>query len=170
MLSFHYQMQAEASVISSFPAECPRGAPQTEFNSEQQDKNMRDNMTNWSKSYSTERGDRESEWVQSTAAEIQVQELVTIRWMDGKALLKNFSVSSLIKNPSGDESTSSAQHILTHKRTYLDCTDHWHDDKVCLWASKTDRQRENLLCCLLRKAYELLMRLILQHFYYRHEL
>lgn len=35
--------------------------------------------------------------------------------MDGKALLNNFSVSSLIKNPSGDESTSSVQHILQHK-------------------------------------------------------
>lgn len=142
VLSFHYQMQAEASVISSFPAECPRGAPQTEFNSEQQDKNMRDNMTNWSKSYSTERGDRESEWVQSTAAEIQVQELVTIRWMDGKALLKNSSVSSLIKNPSGDESTSSAQHILMHKGHIwtVQITD-MMIKCVCERARQTDRER-----------------------------
>ncbi len=69
-------------------------------------------ISNWSKSYSTE-----SEWVQmkSTAAKIQVQELLTVWWMDGKAFLNNFWVSSFIKNPSGDEPTSSVQHILLHK-------------------------------------------------------
>lgn len=36
VLSFHYQIQAEASVINRFPAEC--GAPQSKLKSKQQDK------------------------------------------------------------------------------------------------------------------------------------
>lgn len=40
--TFHYQMQAEASMICRFPSDCPRGAPQFKSNLEQQDKNIRD--------------------------------------------------------------------------------------------------------------------------------
>lgn len=85
VLSFHYQMQAEASVISIFPAECPRGAPQSEFNLEQQDKNIRDKYEQLEQEL-LYRERRQWEWVsadeyeqhQSTAAEIQVQELLTV--------------------------------------------------------------------------------------------
>lgn len=159
MPSFHYH----ASVISRFPADCPRRAPQSKFNSEQQDKNIRDMY----KQLEQELLYRERrQWVSEcrgiqTTSEHSSRDSgagAVNRLMDGwESFPEQLLSIKPHKYPSGDESTCS--HTATQRTIWtVQIT-----DMMIKWVSEWERDR--IFWGLIRKASELLLWLILHHFY-----